>query len=357
MRAHANRILPLAVTFAMGMLAPGATHSAAQQSESASESKPSNFIGIGKWVTFTANFPEAGYRKTDFFAPAYNTSVFQWDSRVAFWLPPSPVNFSWGPYVRLAGIAESQTAAYPNAWLGGPGVGFQIYPFSSRRFQQPTSMTGKVLGPLRLFAEYARTDYWGAANTWRPRRQTQIGLDYWKAVNVNNPDHAWWLEVWNGAYWLASNEFTSAYDSVQVASSWRSGIRTPHTAILSALTPYFAIQSSRTKYDRAGTRGCVFASPTAGPNPCDFYWENGLVVGGGIRVAPSLCKTKYKEHEWLSRFVVYAEYLDTATYYGPAAPSSVPRYDIHAGVSASLGNWYNQAPSCPAKNPLAGPAR
>src|SRR5260370_23484647 len=74
-------------------------------------------LGVGNWLTFTANIPEAGYRKTDFFNPHYNTGVFWWDSRMEFWLPPFRDKFSWGPYVKLAGIAESQTAAYPNAWL------------------------------------------------------------------------------------------------------------------------------------------------------------------------------------------------------------------------------------------------
>src|SRR3954451_5181486 len=65
-------------------------------------------IGVGNWFTFTANIPEAGYRKTQFFAPHYNTRVEQWDSRAEFWLPPYRDKFSWGPYITLAGIEGSQ---------------------------------------------------------------------------------------------------------------------------------------------------------------------------------------------------------------------------------------------------------
>ncbi len=337
-----------AVAVAIGMfLAPGAVHADEQN-------KPA---GVGKWLTFAANFPEAGFRRTDFFIPHYNTRVFQWDSRVELWLPPFRDKFSWGPYIRLSGIAglkniqSLETAGYqsqvfPNAWLGGPGVGLQIYPLSSRRFQKPNSRVGKVFGPLRFFAEYNRTDYWGAKNQWRPHQQTRIGFEYWKAVNVNEPRKYWWLEIWNGLYWQSSNEFTPRYDTVIFANALRSGVRKPNAGAMSTITPYFAIESSRTKYDRTVPQHCVFSvsqsnlPPNPNPNPCDFYWENHLLVGGGLRFAPSLKKLKYENRTWLNRFVVYGEYLNTAAYYGPTAPASVPRFDVRVGVSASIGHWY-----------------
>jgi len=61
-------------------------------------------------VTFPANF-DGGFRKTQFFAPNYDTGVGQWDSRVELWLPPRRERFSWGPYIRIAGIAGSQSDA------------------------------------------------------------------------------------------------------------------------------------------------------------------------------------------------------------------------------------------------------
>jgi hypothetical protein len=327
-----KRVFFILAAIAMSCFSPSV--SAGQQSYAG--------IGVGNWLTFAANFPEAGYRKTDFFRPHYNIGVFQWDSRIELWLPPFRNRFSWGPYVKLTGIAQSATAAYPNAWLGGPGVGFQAYPLSSWRFQRPTSKIGAVFGPLRLFAEYNRISFLGAENSWRPRSQVRAGFEYWKAMNVNEPADYWWAEIWNGLYWQSSNEFTDRYDSVIFANAWRSGIRKPHSGALSSITPYLAVVSSRTKYDRTGTQHCVFDSPTAGPNPCDFYWENGLLVGGGLRFAPPLPKPSPSNRAWLSRFVVYGEYLNTAMYYGPAAPSSIPRFDVSVGVSASIGDWYSR---------------
>ena len=276
-------------------------------------------------VTFPANF-DGGFRKTQFYALSYNTGVGQWDSRIEFWLPPGEGNFSWGPYVRIAGIVGSQSDAWQNEWIAAPGAGMQMFPFSTARYRGEHSTVGAILGPLRAFGEYNFVDYWGAANTWRPRNQVLAGFDYWKAVHVNDSSKAWWTEIWNGLYWQSSNEFTDRYDSVVFANSVRLGVRAPRLGALSALTPYLLAQSSRTKYDYAG-------------QTTDFYWENALIGGGGVRVAPMLHGNPERSRG-VTRLVIYGEYLNTARYYGPAAPATVPRYDIRAGVSLSIGNWF-----------------
>jgi hypothetical protein len=316
-----------------------------------------NPLGVGNWLTFTANIPEAGFRRTDFFIPHYDTGEFQWDSRIELWLPPFRDKFSWGPYLRFSGITDLKTSlslvaqnyqgyAFANAFLAGPGAGFQIYPFSSWRFQRAGSKVGKIFGPLRMFADYNWTDYWGTENRWRPRSQTRAGFDYWKAVNVNDTTRVLWWETWNGLYWQSSNEFTDRYDSVIFANSLRLGVRIPNSGPASTITPYLAIESSRTKYDRNATQPCaippqqVQTNYPLNPNRCDFYWENRLLVGGGIRFAPSLKKLDYHGRPWLNRFVVFGEYENTEAYYGPTAPLPVPRYDVLLGLSASIGQWY-----------------
>jgi len=276
-----------------------------------------------KIITFPANL-DGGWRKTQFFAPDYNTAVGQWDSRIEGWLPPRKA-FSYGPYLRVAGIAGSQDDAWQNGWLAAPGLGIQAFPFSTSNFRTGTSPVGAWFGPLRAFGEYNFVNYWGSTNTWRPRQQVRSGFDYWKAIGVNELSRPWWTEIWNGLYWQSSNEFTDRYDSVVFANSMRVGARYPNHGPLSAVTPYAVLQSSLTKYHHGGPA-------------TDFYWENGLVGGGGLRVTPSL--HSQPNSSGITRFVIYAEYLNTATYYGPTAPASVPRYDVHAGVSFSVGNWY-----------------
>jgi hypothetical protein len=279
-----------------------------------------------EWLTVPANL-DMGYRKTQFFTPNYNTAVGDWDSRISLWLPPGKGKFSWGPYIRIAGIAGSQSDAWQNEWIAEPGLGLQLFPFSSAPFKKPDSIVGKVFGPLRAFGEYNFVDYWGALNTWRPRNQVLAGFDYWKAVNVNILVRPLWAEIWNGAYWQSSNEFTDRYDSVKVADSIRLGVRVPGRSALSTISPYLFAQSSRTKYDYAG-------------QTTDFYWENSLLGGGGIRVAPSISNSQSAGAKGMTRLVFFGEYEDTAMYYGPKAPPSVPRYDILGGISISFADWY-----------------
>jgi hypothetical protein len=290
---------------------------------------------------------------TDFFFKYYyNTTLVNCDSRAELWLPPGRTKSAWGFYGRVAGVVgfkdlqsleqakpPLQGFAFPNAWLASPGVGFQAYPFSFPRIRPSSATAQRILGPVRFFADYNRTDYVGTRNSWRPHSQARIGFEYWKAVNVNNPDRKEWLEVWNGFYWQSSNEFTPTYDSLIFANSWRAGIRKPNFGVMSTISPYVAVESSRTKYNRPKSQPCGFTlHPEIYPenlNPCDFYWENRLLGGVGVRYAPSLASVR-----WLQRFVVYIEYLNTAAYYGPTPPSPAPRFDLKVGVSASIGQWY-----------------
>lgn len=272
-------------------------------------------IGL-KWFTIAGNV-DAGYRKTQFFESHHNSAVVQWDSRESLWLPPFRTNFSWGPYLRVAGIKSSSAQPWENAWLAWPGFGFQIFPISSGRFQTSDSKIGSLLGPLRLFAEYNFTKYWGKENNWRPVKGIRIGADYWKATHTNDTSVPWWGEVWNGLYWQSSNEFDDKYNTVTFANAARYGIRKPGIRFMSTLTPYFLLESSLTNKDR-------------------YYWENRLLLGAGLRIAPSAGRLPI----WLNRFVIYGEYLNTAAYYADRAPSSVPRFDVRFGVSASIGDWY-----------------
>jgi hypothetical protein len=58
-----------------------------------------------------------------------------------------------------------------------------------------------------------------------------------------------------------------------------------------------------------------------------------------MRVAPSL-HVGPEGSRGITRFVVYGEYLNTAVYYGPVAPPTVPRYDIRVGVGVSIADWF-----------------
>jgi hypothetical protein len=287
-------------------------------------------MGIWNWLTVVANL-DGGYRRTQFYDPHYDTGVGQWDSRIEFWFPPGREKFSWGLYGRVAAIIGTRSNAWQNGALAWPGVGLQMYPFR-----------GRLLGPIRIFGEYNFAHYWGVdkphqGTSWRPKNQVRAGFEYWKAVNVNTTTKPWWLETWNGAFFQSANEFTSRESSPVVANSLRFGVRWPRKGLVSALTPYATLESSWDKYERTGPCFLPSTDSRNPRNPCDFFWENRFLAGGGLRLAPSLGNIP----DWLlNRFVIYGEYLNTPTYYGPPPPSTFPRFDWRVGLSTSVGKWY-----------------
>ena len=285
-----------------------------------SSARAQDALGFDPYVTFAGNV-DMGYHKTQFFEANHNVTVGQWDSRTEVWLPPFRSRFSWGPYLRVAGIVASRAEPWENAWLAGPGVGFQIFPCSLAACRKNGSALGRIFGPLRLFAEYNRTDYWGKTNEWRPNKQKRIGIDYWRSLHVNDGRYAWWAETWNGLWWQSANEFDAHYNAWILGNALRSGVRVPRSHnVLSAFTPYVALESSLT-------------------DQRTYYWENRLLAGGGLRFAPPLNRLP-RSYGWFNRLAVYAEYLHAAAYYRLPAPPSIPKYDVRIGITASVGQWY-----------------
>ncbi len=279
--------------------------------------------GLPPWLTF-AGYTDTSYRSTNFFEPDYDTTIFVGDSRLEFWIPPWDKGLAWGPYVRLAGIASTKEAAWENAWLARPGYGLQAYPFSHPWVYEGSSLLTNILGPLRLFGEWNQVDFVGEENRWRPDEQVRAGAEYWRAIHVNDTNEALWAEIWSGLFWQSTNEFDDDYDSVIFAAAVRTGIRIPEADLLSWLTPYVVLESSLTDNE-------------------EYYWENKLLTGVGVRLAPEVPKeNKHGGNNWLTRLVVYAEYLEVADYYRTEAPSGVPDYDFRVGISLAIGDWYRQ---------------
>ena len=269
-------------------------------------------------VTVAANL-DGGYRNTQFYSLGHNSTLFQWDARIELWLPPFRSEFSYGPYVRLAGVTSNRTEVWENAWLARPGVGIQVYPFSTEPFRQPGNVIGWLLGPTRLFAEYNHLHYWGGQPWWRPDRHVRAGAEYWREDGVNKVDKPLWTEIWWGLTWQRVDEWNVHVDNVIFGASARVGARIPNAGILSMFSPYLLAESSLTENR-------------------EYWWENRMLVGGGIRFAPHINKPR----ECLTRFVVFVEAVAIGAYYRHSAPSwaSVPDYDIRAGISISIGEWF-----------------
>jgi hypothetical protein len=290
------------------------------QTTGSEQTAPHTPIDLGRIMSVAGTF-DLGYRATQFYEPHHNVAVGQGNIRLQGWLPPFREEFSWGPYLNIGGIGATQSPAWENAWLGAPGIGFQVFPFSRAQFQKRDSRVGNVLGPLRFFAEFNRLHFPGSENSWRPNHQVRLGAEYWSARHVNDPSAFWWTEIWAGVGWQSANEFAPHYDTGIVANAMRAGARVPDHHLLSAFTPYGLVESTLT-------------------DNTTYYWENNLHTGGGIRLAPRL-KRSVVGLTGLSRFAVYGEYVGVATYYRERAPASVPDHDIRAGITFSLGDWYH----------------
>ncbi len=270
--------------------------------------------------TISANM-DSSYRTTNFIEEKRNTIISFIDNRFELWFPPFKRTFSWGPYLRLSVISSNHKHVAENAWLAKPGIGFQLYPFSyftKKNWAIKTLL--EQLGPLRLFVEYNKIDYWGKNNQWRPDEQTRFGFDYYREINVNKITKAWWLETFHMLTWSSANEFDSDYDSLLFANSIRMGIRIPGLSLLSIFTPYFILESSLSENS-------------------SYHWENKLQGGGGIRLTPDL-RFMPKFLCWIKRFVIYTEYIDVFTYYHSSPKSNIPSYDFRCGISISIGDFY-----------------
>jgi len=293
------------------------------QSRLDSKAQSGTALGFDPYLTISGNF-DFGFQATQFYAPHQDAVVGDWDTRVELWLPPYRTNFSWAPYLRFAGIDSSKGATgswFDNALLSAPGAGFQLYPFSLPYFRETNRTLGDIFGPVRLFGEYNRVDYWGTANTWRPTDQIRAGMEYWRARNVNDTRKPLWNEIWTGLYYQSANDFSRNYDTAVFANSLRFGARVPRQGFISTLSPYVVVESSFTGHP-------------------SYFWENRLLLGAGLRFTPPL---RYLPDGmgWLNRVVLFAEYLNTASYYYGSPSASVPHYDVQAGLSFSIGEWYH----------------
>jgi hypothetical protein len=70
-----------------------------------------------------------------------------------------------------------------------------------------------------------------------------------------------------------------------------------------------------------------------------YAFENRLLLGAGLRLDPDLRELP-KELDWLSRFVVFIEYVDAVAHYRDDPPQGTPGHDWRVGISVSVGEFF-----------------
>lgn len=149
------------------------------RSQGKQEPQAGHQSSLPKWLSISANLDYA-YRNTNFYKSGHNTALFQGDSRLEFWMPPGRENFSWGPYVRFAGLTSNRSYAWENAWLSQPGFGFNAYPFSSPEFklfsEKKTLLLMFIYNSFKTFNENSKN----AASSNEPKKYENLVNLLWE---------------------------------------------------------------------------------------------------------------------------------------------------------------------------------
>jgi hypothetical protein len=272
------------------------------------------------WLGISGNF-EYALRNTNYYDSGFNTGLFQGDARLEIW-PLNSQRF-FGPYIRGAYISSNKDVAWENAWLSSPGFGIQSYPFS---LLEDSDQLKRLFGPLRIFGEFNKMDYMGGINAWRPDEQIRAGAEIWYPINTREEDlldKEWWSEIWTGLWWQSANEFDKDYDTLIFGHSVRFGIRDPEAGMWSRLSPYIVCEGSVTENK-------------------DYYWENRIILGGGIRYQLPLFSQKDNPLSIINRLIIFGEYDRIVGFWDADSPSNIPDYDIRAGIGLSIGEWWFQ---------------
>ncbi|MGR3310136.1 MAG: hypothetical protein ACUZ77_05110 [Candidatus Brocadiales bacterium] len=187
------------------------------------------------------------------------------------------------------------------------------------------------LRAFRLFGENLDLEWW-AGDWWQAEHDLRIGIDYWYEWNVPGGE-GWpyekekaleshlklWGELWMEGSWRKTNFFSTDYNSWTFGTAEKLGIRawnwraSPESKISVHLMPYVTMEASVSEKN-------------------DFFWENRLLAGGGIRLMPriKLCSTK----DLLIR--LFAEHVTAVDYFKSGPDSEVPWNDIRVGINFSI---------------------
>lgn len=270
------------------------------------------------WLTVTA-LADGGWRSTLFYRDDFSSWYMHWDARVELWLPPFRRALGWGVYARGA-VTDGETRAFfESVWSAGPGIGIQVYPFAPGSLDWLWSPAAELLYPVRVFLEESEVRYWHDEDAARPDHLLRGGVDLYRGRFVNEHTRPVWYELFHETSWRSANEFDPSYRMMVTGTALRVGARVPRgwSAWCSTYGLAELVRSAE----------------------ADYFWENRVLYGGGLRLAPDLRLVP----RWmgpLDRAALSVEYLRAGTYLGRQPLPWTPDQDVRLALSLGIGDFW-----------------
>lgn len=261
------------------------------------------FLSISDWT----------YRQTNIYLDDYNF-VGGWSYVKIVWdrinLKGENQRLPFGLYLSGTIAGSNQDKPWENNYVFG--IGLEKY------ILDDVKDIPALLKNIRLYAEYLKIGYTKQeAEEWVPDYDVRIGLDLYKdfGIGPEKSSKSLWSEIWSNLCWQKTNFFSDEYESIIFAYNFKFGLRFPRSTSIS-LMPYFVSEASWTSQH-------------------DFFWQNRLFLGGGLRIMPF---QKAKMDLW-NRFKIFAEYIRVIGHFKENPPLYTPDFDLRAGIAFSIGLW------------------
>lgn len=277
------------------------------------------------------------YRDTNFSRGGYNTITGWWETRFILRtkekISPEYRFLMFEPYGKFTLALSGKSSAWENNLVYGLGLENRFL----STWNTDRNPCKELASRLRFYFEYlGMTPIKDQPDPWVPVNDLRVGVDLWKEWNIPpDPkvykDDPLWGELWFILGWRKTNFNLSDYKTYNNGLMGRLGLRhdkplcLTESGVQALLLPYIMVETGYTGKD--------------------YFWENRLNVGGGLRFMftlptsnPSgdLCVNPKKLSE--SKPIImrlYAEGLHTLTHYRGIPDPGTPENDFRIGINFS----------------------
>lgn len=266
------------------------------------------------------SYGEFSHRNTNLYHEDYDSIAGWWENRLIFRykhvaIHPLMQRMLFEPYGKFTLAASEKQFPWENHVVYGFGLENRILD----RWKRLNSPWLSWLYRLRLYVEYLEIEYTkDEAEDWVPDHDFRYGFDLWKEWNIppEAEDSYLWGELWANVGWRKTNFFESNYETYSSGALTRLGIKPKNSLEIGEnfkinVMPYLMLEASYSGKD--------------------YFWENRLNIGGGIRVMSVVHWQCGKEI--IMR--IFAENLHTADHFRGDPDPDTPDDDFRVGINFS----------------------